>query len=77
MLKRFEREEDTVIVGDTKEIRRVYNKLWDRYDEFTPACLSYPRFVEGRRYGIIIDAECVFTLVNEHTLVGILADMVA
>lgn len=74
-MKRFTWGEDTVYVGTAREIRSLYNNLWDRYDDFTPSCLNFAKFNNMKKYGIMIDENRWFTVINEGMLVEMFLDL--
>lgn len=65
---------DSLVVGTAREIRSLVNHLWDRWDEFTPSCCEYPKFNPDRMYGVEIDRDGNFTVMNASTILRVLFD---
>ena len=66
---------ESVIVGTASEICPIYKAFVRAFNagcrtSLVPTFCNFPRFVEGRYYGISIGDDGYFQIINENTLVG-------
>ena len=66
---------ETVIVGTASEIRPIYKAFVRAFNagcrtSLVPTFCNFPRFVEGKYYGISIGDDGYFQIINENTLVS-------
>ena len=70
---------ESVIIGTASEIRPVYKAIVRAFQHgcrttLVPIFCKFPTFVDGRYYGISIDDDGYFQIVNDDTLVSMFMD---
>ena len=64
----------TLVVGTDRQIRSLYKKLAEH--DFLPSFCDAPKFRKGGMYGIIIEEDGRFFVINSDTVVNILVTTV-
>ena len=66
-------EVEYLVVGDASEIKAIYKSLIRAYAEcrtwyYYPSHLEMAKFVTGRTYGILINDNGMFSVINSNTI---------
>lgn len=68
--------ECNMFVGEADEIKSLYKTLNRHYDKchYYPLFTDFPKFNTSKLYGLEIDEDCSFTIINSDVLSRMLLD---
>lgn len=77
-MKRFDFEDDTsVFVGEPEEIKALYKSMETAFNKdksnFCPMYCNSPKFDPRKMYGLVVDENGFFYIINEHVALSFIS----